>query len=369
LKSMRLLEYQAKGLFAEYGISVPAGALVKNEADLDGAVKKVGVPLVLKAQLPVGGRGKSGAIVKVMSEDELAPAYARLSALVVSGLPVREVLAEQFYPHEAEFYCSFFQNRSQRCFSLIVTKEGGIDVEDVKEKVVVDFGLGGPSEGDYDKAASGLSLGPEDSSSFKALLKSLFSLYQGVEGDLVEINPLAFTPGKGFAALDAKVIIDDNALFRHPELQKYVRKDSSEEDAEKYGFNFVSLDGDVAVVGNGAGLVLATLDMVSSKGLKPGCFLDLGGGASADRVLAALKLLSSQGNLKAYFVNVFGGITNGVAVAQGILQAKSQGILTRPLVLRLSGAGDVEARELLAKEGLKSFIDEQDALSAVGDWK
>jgi succinyl-CoA synthetase beta subunit len=366
---MRLLEYQAKELFREFGIAVPSGLLVRSADDLASTVEKVGVPLVLKAQLPVGGRGKAGAIVKVMEKEELLPAYEKLSTMTISGLAVKEVLAEEFLPHEREFYCSFFQNRSQRCFSLIVTKEGGIDVEEVKDREVVDFGLDGPSESDYDRAVSYFQLAEGDAADLKALLKALYSLYQGVEGDLIEINPLSFTPGRGFTALDAKVIVDDNALFRHPELQKFVRKDSSEEDADKYGFNFVSLDGDVAVVGNGAGLVLATLDMISSKGLKPGCFLDLGGGASSDRVLAALKLLSAQPNLRTIFINVFGGITNGVSVAEGIILAKSQGILTMPLVMRLSGAGDVEAREMLAKEGLKSFTDEQEALTAAGVWK
>jgi succinyl-CoA synthetase beta subunit len=366
---MRLLEYQAKEMFREYGIPVPSGFLVRSGADLVPAVEKVGIPLVLKAQLPVGGRGKAGAIVKVMEEEELMPAFEKLSSLVISGLQVKEVLAEEFFPHEKEFYCSFFQNRSQRCFSLIVTKQGGMDVEGVGDKEVVDFGLGGPTDSDYERAVSYFQLAEEDAVALKGLLKALYSLYQGSEGDLIEINPLAYTPGKGFAALDAKVIVDDNALFRHPELQRFVRKDSTEEDADKYGFNFVSLDGDVAVVGNGAGLVLATLDMISSKGLKPGCFLDLGGGASSDRVLAALKLLSAQPNLRAIFINVFGGITNGVSVAEGILLAKSQGILTRPLVMRLSGAGDAEAREMLQKEGLKSFLDEQEALSAAGAWK
>lgn len=366
---MRLLEYQAKELFREHGIAVPSGFLVRSGTDLEAAVEKVGIPIVLKAQLPVGGRGKAGAILKVMEKEELTPAYEKLSSLVISGLQVKEVLAEQFFPHEREFYCSFFQNRSQRCFSLIVTKEGGVDVEEVKDREVVDFGLDGPSDSDYERAVSYFHLSEEDAAALKGLLKALYSVYQGAEGDLIEINPLAFTPRQGFTALDAKVIVDDNALFRHPELQKFVIKDSSEEDAERCGFNFVLLDGDVAVVGNGAGLVLATLDMISSKGLKPGCFLDLGGGASSDRVLAALKLLSAQPNLRAIFINVFGGITNGVSVAEGIILAKSQGILTKPLVLRLSGAGDVEAREMLAKEGLKSFTEEQEALSAAGMWK
>ena len=140
---MRLLEYQAKSLFQGYGIRVPSGYLITSGADLEAAAAKVGIPLVLKAQLPVGGRGKAGAILKVMSKEELAPAYEKLSSLVVSGFPVRQVLAEEYFPHEKEFYCSFFQNRSQRCFSLIVTKEGGVEVEDVKDKNVMDFGLAG----------------------------------------------------------------------------------------------------------------------------------------------------------------------------------------------------------------------------------
>jgi succinyl-CoA synthetase beta subunit len=366
---MRLLEYQAKGLFVEYGIPVPEGTLINGREQLEAACEKVGIPLVLKAQLPVGGRGKAGAVAKVMTKEELVPAYERLTTLVISGLPVREVLAEQFYPHEKEFYCSFFQNRSKRGFSLIVTKEGGVDVEEVRDKFVADFGLEGPTFEDYAKAAGSLGLEANDAAAAVEILRSLYRLYEGVEGDLVEINPLAYTPGKGFAALDAKVIVDDNAIFRHPELQRFISRNSTEEDAEKYGFNFVPLEGDVAVVGNGAGLVLATLDMVSSKGLKPGCFLDLGGGASSERVLAALKLLGNQPNLRAYFINVFGGITNCVSVAQGIIDARKKGILAKPLVLRLSGAGEDEAREMLNREGVPSFISEQEALDAIGGWR
>lgn len=343
--------------------------MLTGEGQLPSALESVGLPMVLKAQLPLGGRGKAGAIVKVKDREELLPSYRQLSSTTISGLPVTEILAERFVPHDRELYCSYFQNRSLRGFSLIVAREGGVDVETVRDKFVADFFLEGPSPGQYEEAATYLGLEGQDRASFVSLLKSLYDLYQGVEGDLVEVNPLAYSPGTGFVALDAKVVVDDNALFRHPELKGLVRRDAVEEDAEKYGFNFVPLEGDVAVVGNGAGLVLATLDMVSSKGVKPGCFLDLGGGASAERVLAALKLLNSQPNLKAYFVNVFGGITNSVYVAQGILQAREQGILTKPLIMRLSGAGEEEAREMLAREGLRSYVDEQEALNALEEWR
>ncbi|MEM0286775.1 MAG: succinate--CoA ligase subunit beta [Nitrososphaerota archaeon] len=364
---MRLLEYQAKELFKKYGINVPNSLLINNVEELEGA-KNLGFPLVLKAQLPVGGRGKSGAIVKVKNESELKQAYLTLRNKTIQGLKVDKILAESFFNHTSEFYVSYFENRSDRCFSIIATAAGGIEVEEVKEKFVSNFGLEGPSDEQLNQAASYLGFNGVLKDRCVSLMKKLYKVFDESEAELVEINPLAVSEGD-FAALDAKIILDDNALFRRPELKPYLPEDVSVEEAEKFGFNFVPLDGDVAVVGNGAGLVLATLDMVSSIGLSPACFLDLGGGASPERVQSALEFLStSLPNMKILFINVFGGITNSVSVAQGFLEAKGRGFLNKPFFLRLSGAGEIEARELLRKNGINSFIDIEDALKALKEY-
>ena len=362
---MRLLEHQAKAVLARYGIRAPKGVLLKGEADLARA-EALGFPLVLKAQLPIGGRGKAGAVVKVGSREGLAGSYADLKGKVIQGLAVDEVLAESFFPHASELYVSYFENRGERCFSLIAAAAGGVEVEDVREKLVLNFGLEGPTASQYGGAAEYLKV-PADA--LTPLLRALYRAFEETEAELVEVNPLAVAGDGSLLALDAKVILDDNSLFRRGELKPYLPHDVSVEEAERYGFNFVPLPGKVAVVGNGAGLVLATLDMVSSLGRSPACFLDLGGGATPDRVLSALKFLSeSLPNMEVLFVNVFGGITNSVVVAEGFLEAKKRGYLSRPFFLRLSGAGDAEARELLKESGIDSFIDVEDALQALKRW-
>src|SRR5579884_442978 len=347
---MRLLEYQAKELMSKFGLKVPKGKVVSDYNEAERFARTIGYPVVLKAQLPIGGRGKAGLIVRVKEPEEMKASFEKLKEKVVSGYRVDKVLVEPF----------------------IASSSGGIDVEEVKDKYLANFGLDGPSEQQYSKAASYLKLTSKEREKFLSIAKKLYSLFDRSEAELVEVNPLAYVSDSNsndFVPLDAKIIIDDNALFRRPELKPYLATDISVEEAEKYGFNFVPLDGDVAVVGNGAGLVLATLDMVASKGLTPACFLDLGGGATPDRVLAALELLSKAlPNMKALFINVFGGITNSVSVAEGFLEAKRRGLLSKPFFIRLSGAGEQEARKLLEDNGIQSHIDVEDALDALSRW-
>jgi len=369
---MRLLEYQAKQLMSNFGLKVPKGKVVSNYDEAERFARTIGYPVVLKAQLPIGGRGKAGLIVRVKEPEEIKGSFEKLKEKVVSGYKVDKVLVEPFLEHDRELYISFSENRGDRCFTLITSSSGGVDVEEVKDKYFANFGLDGPSEQQYNKAASYLKLTSKEREKFLPTAKKLYSLFDRSEAELVEVNPLAYVSDSNsndFVPLDAKVIIDDNALFRRPELKPYLSSDISVEEAEKYGFNFVPLDGDVAVVGNGAGLVLATLDMVASRGLSPACFLDLGGGANPDRVLAALELLSKAlPNMKALFINVFGGITNSVSVAEGFLEAKRKGLLSKPFFIRLSGAGEQEARKLLEDNGIESHIDVEDALDALSRW-
>ena len=364
---MRLLEYQAKELFREYGIPVPDGSVART---LDGAkdlAGRLGYPVVLKAQVPVGGRGKAGAIKKVDGPEDLEREFKRIRSMKLGNYGVEEILVEKTVDIAQELYLSIFLDRSDRSAALIASHMGGIDVEEIGEKRIVRFPVGRLGDDHVSAVASYLSSKVDGLSAdeVSGLVRKLGDLYGGIEAELAEINPLALTRGGKLVALDAKVITDDNATFRHPELMKYERKSELERLAERHEFSFVPLDGDVVVVGNGAGLVLSTLDLVKMKGLKPACFLDLGGGAPPERVYAALEIVHEMPGIRLYFINIFGGITNCVAVAQGLLKAKDDGLIDKPMVIRLSGTGEDEAREMLNEKGIKTFTELEDALDAL----
>ncbi len=364
---MRLLEYQAKELFRDYGIPVPEGSVARTLEEAKDIAKGLGYPVVLKAQVPVGGRGKAGAIKKVDDPGELEMEFTRIRSMKLGNYGVEEILVEKTVDIAQELYLSIFLDRGERSAALIASHMGGIDVEEIGEKRIVRFPVGQLDDGHIGMVASYLSSSVNGLSrdEVSSLVRKLHDLYGGIEAELAEINPLALTGEGRLIALDAKVITDDNATFRHPELMKYERKSELERLAEKYEFSFVPLGGDVIVVGNGAGLVLSTLDLVKMKGLKPACFLDLGGGAPPERVYAALEIVHMMPGIRLYFINIFGGITNCVAVAQGLLKAKGDGLIDKPMVIRLSGTGEDEARDMLNKEGINTFTELEDALDAL----
>lgn len=363
-----MLEYQAKELLSRFGIPVPPGAVATNMSEAQSIAKEIGFPVVIKAQVPVGGRGKAGAIAKVSSPEDLRREFHVITSMRLGGYEVKEVLVEKAIEIWKELYVSFFLNRSARNTMLIVSGMGGVDVEELGEKRVFEFETGNLDEGAVKKAAEylcsylgGLCVKEE----LMVLIKSLHDVYERVECELVEVNPLAVTTNSQLLALDAKIITDDNALYRHPELLVYEKKSELERIAESHGFSFVEIGGDVAVIGNGAGLVLSTLDMVKLSGLNPACFLDLGGGAPPERVYAALKIVNRIEGVKLIFLNVFGGITNCVSVAEGLIKAKEDGLLNKPTVVRLTGTEEEKARSMLSKKGVTAYTRLEDALEAV----
>src|SRR5918994_2164187 len=361
---MRLLEYQGKELFDEFGIRVPRSYLAHTIHEAREGGNKLGYPLVIKSQLTVGGRGKAGAIVKCKTEAELEPKFNELLHKEVKGEFPRGILLEEMVDIKKELYLSLFLNRSKRCYSLISSAEGGIDIENAGRKVMVDVPIDGLSPQEAEETAAKLGLTGETIIPFVDFTTKLSKLVNEKEAELAEINPVAILQDGSLMALDAKVIIDDNAMFRHPELKKYEHVSELEKQAEASGFSLVELDGSIAIIGNGAGLVMSTLDMVSDAGGKAGSFLDFGGRATTETIYEALKVISGLRNIEAILVNLFGGIVKTNLVAQAILDAYNNGILRVPVFARISGAESEIAKEMLKGSYAKLYDTVEEAILA-----
>lgn len=362
---MRLLEYQGKELFKQVGINIPESILAQDMEGAKRAAEKLGYPFVLKSQLTVGGRGKAGAIQKCKDFSELEVKFNELVHKEVKGELPRGILLEKMVEIVKEIYLSVFLNRSKRCYSIIASSEGGIDIEQTENKIILDVSIEGVTEAQSNEIATKLGITEEHRTKFIQLLDDLFKVIIEKEAELAEINPLAIVSDGALVALDAKVIIDDNALFRHNDLQKYLYLTELEKQASDNGFSFVELDGNVAIIGNGAGLVMSTLDMVTDADGSAGSFLDFGGRATSETIYEALKVISRIPKIKAILVNLFGGIVRTDLVAQGILDAYKNGILKVPVYARISGAQSERAKDLLQGSEAKLFDTVEEAINAV----
>jgi succinyl-CoA synthetase beta subunit len=362
---MRLFEYQGKELFSKYGIPVPRSKLARNQSQVLSAVEEIGLPAVIKAQVLAGGRGKAGGVVVVRTKEEAEREAGRVLALKVGGEPTSALLVEEASEHSEEAYLSVSLDRGRREFMALASRSGGTEVESQAKGAMVEASV--PLEGLSDDAASSLStklgLTGTTAAEFRATLLKLERLSREEECELAEINPLAVQADGSLIALDSKVVLDDNALFRHPEFSKLAPEDPLEGEAAKFGFAFVRLDGNVAVVGNGAGLVLSTLDLLADAGGRAACFLDLGGGAQRDRVEAALRLVRGLPDARVILVNIFGGITRTTDVAEGLKDVLSEGPMA-PVCARISGAEEEEAHAMLSRSGISIFRTAQEAVLA-----
>ena len=361
---MRLLEYQGKELFDQYGIRIPRSHLAHTIEEATKGAKKLGYPLVLKSQLTVGGRGKAGAIAKCKSEADLAPQFNELLHKEVKGEFPRGILLEEMVNIKKEIYLSLFLNRGKRCYSLIASAEGGIDIENTGSKVVVDIPIDGLSPQVSEETAVRLGLTGETVVSFVDFTTKLSKLVNEKEAELAEINPVAILEEGSIMALDSKVIIDDNAMFRQPELKKYEHVSELEKQADVSGFSLVELDGNIAIIGNGAGLVMSTLDMVSDAGGRAGAFLDFGGRATTETIYEALKVISRINRVEAILVNLFGGIVRTNLVAQAILDAYNNNLINVPVFARISGAESEKAREMLHGSRAKLYNTVEEAIQS-----
>jgi succinyl-CoA synthetase beta subunit len=364
---MRLLEYQGKELFLQYQIPIPKSYLANSLREAKELSSKFEFPLILKSQVAAGGRGKAGAIVKCRTQGDVVAMFPELMNKEIKGELPRSILLEQGVHIEQELYISIFLNRGKRCYSLICSAQGGIEIEGVENKFIVDLPNSGLTQSLAREAASKLNLQGQTAESFENFAMNLSRLVFEKEAELAEINPAVVLENGSLMALDAKVIIDDNALFRHPELSKYQHMSESELQATKSGFSFVELDGNIAIIGNGAGLVMSTLDIVSDQGGKAGCFLDFGGSATAETIYDSLKVISKTKKIKAILINLFGGIVKTSMVAQGILRAYHEGIMEVPTFARITGAESESAKALLKNSNAKMYDSAEQAIRGMLD--
>ena len=361
---MRLLEYHAKELFKEFGIRIPPGISSKDIEKGRKDAEKLGFPFVIKIQVPVGGRGKAGGIQKCHNEDEFELKYPQILEMVIKGEKARAVLLEKMVEIKNELYLSIFLDRSKRCYTIIASADGGVEIESVKNQIIREVGLGKVEEDIARQVANEMGLEGKTANDLVEILQKLSKLTIEKEAELVEINPLAKLEDDSLIALDGKVVIDDNAIFRHKELEKYQEKSEIENKAEQSGFSLVELEGNIAVVGNGAGLVMSTLDMLSDNGGKPACFLDVGGSATTESVYEALVVISKMSKVKAILVNLYGGIVKTSTVASSFIKAYEENLIDLPVFARLKGAESETSKEMLKETKTKMFDSVEDAINA-----
>jgi succinyl-CoA synthetase beta subunit len=352
-----LFEYQGKQLFARYGIPVSPGEPAETVDDAVAAAERVGLPVVVKAQVQVGGRGKAGGIQLAESADEVRRHAGNILGMDIKGHVVERVWIEHASDIAEEYYASFTLDRSAKLHLGMLSRQGGVDIEAVAEedpdaiaRIHVDpvDGLDAAQCRAWVEAAG---LNPAATDGAVEVLTKLYEVYTDGDCDLVEVNPLILTPDGRVHALDAKVSLDDNAAFRHPEWQELEgleKRDPREREAAEKGLQYVGLDGDVGVIANGAGLAMATCDVVHEVGGKPANFLDIGGGANADVMANALEVINNDASVTSIFINIFGGITKGEEVAKGIVQALDRVDIGSPIVIRLDGTNAEQGREILA---------------------
>ncbi|MDI6771768.1 MAG: ADP-forming succinate--CoA ligase subunit beta [bacterium] len=357
---MKLHEYQAKEIFASYGIPIRKGAVIERPEQLDGL--EIPYPLVLKAQVLVGGRGKAGGIKMARTPDEAQESAAQILGMTIKGEAVRRLLVVEAAEIGAEYYLAFTVDRAARRLVAIASAAGGIDIEDVArttpEKIVkhhVD-----PTAGfhPYNAREMGraVGFGGKHLLQFAAIAHGLWRICAEMDAELAEINPLAMA-GDSLLAIDAKLIIDDNATFRHVGLPRNEELTELEAAAKSQDLSYVELDGDVAIIGNGAGLVMSTLDMIAHFGGRPANFLDVGGGATTENMAQAMSIVLRKSGVRALFVNIFGGITRCDDIARAIA-AQPPAV---PMVVRLTGTNEEEGRAILEDAGIHALTDPESA--------
>ncbi|MEW5866053.1 MAG: ADP-forming succinate--CoA ligase subunit beta [Bacillota bacterium] len=355
---MKLHEYQAKEIMRRYGIRTPRGEVATTALQACEIASRLGVPVAVKAQVHVGGRGKAGGIAVASSPEEAKFAASRILGMSIKGLTVTKVLVEEAVKAAREYYVGITIDRAKRSVVIMACGEGGVDIEEVASRTPEKIARTwvSPREGlqPWEARALALAAGFDRAAipSSGAYLASLFQLFVREDASLAEINPLMLTEDDKVIAADAKITVDDNALLRHPEYQALSEEDTDdplEKEAHRRHLTYVKLDGNIGVIGNGAGLVMATLDAISAEGGRAANFLDIGGGARADVVKNALELILMDVRVKAILINVFGGITRCDEVASGLLSAADSVGVKVPMVVRLAGTREEEGKALLRK--------------------
>lgn len=354
---MKLHEYQSKQIFAKYGIPIPKGHVAATASEARQIAEELGGRVVIKSQVLIGGRGKAGGIRLAKNAEEAEEIATQILSMEIKGLPVRKVLVDEAANIEQEIYLGITNDRAARKPVVMASVAGGVDIEEVARempekiiKVHIDPLLGFMDFQARDIAA-GIDLPRDYWRDFSVIANGLWNAYVASDATLAEINPLVITKDKRMIAIDGKMLIDDNALFRHTDLVEMRDLDTevpAETEARKYGLSFIKLDGNIGCMVNGAGLAMTTMDIIKLVGGEPANFLDIGGGASSEKVAAAFRIILSDANVKAVLLNIFGGITRADEVARGILGALKDVKTNVPMIVRLVGTNAEEGRKLLA---------------------
>jgi succinyl-CoA synthetase beta subunit len=371
---MKLLEYEAKEYFKKYGIPVPEGRMVEDSDHVHEYVKSLGKPVVLKVQVPVGGRGKAGGVEFAETPSKAASIAKKLLGMSIKGIKVNKLYVEEKINIINELYLGITIDRSKKKYVILVSSEGGTEIEEVASKtpdkvhrLYVDP-LVGLRDYHANYLASKLGFKEEMMMLLGSLLIKLYNLAIEMDAELTEINPLAEVED-GFIATDARLNVDNNALFRHQELKERLLYSNQEEEltkremeAQSLGLKYVELDGDIGIVGNGAGLTMATIDSIMIYGGKAANFLDLGGGVAFESIKKAIKFVLSDERVKVLFVNIVGGITRGDYIAEGIVKVLEEGV-KKPIVVRMIGTREEEGKNILKEQGIEAL----DSMEAAAD--
>jgi succinyl-CoA synthetase beta subunit len=369
---MDLLEYQGKQLFAQYGIPASPGRAVSKVEEAVEVADEIGYPVVVKAQVHVGGRGKAGGIKVATDAHEVRTHAATILGMDIKGHTVETLWIERASDIAEEYYASFTLDRSAKLHLGMLSARGGVDIEQVAEEEPGAIArlhvnpVDGLSEAAAREWVGRAKLNPAANDGAVEVLLKLYRAYVDGDADLVEINPLILTTDGRVHALDAKVTLDDNAAFRHDwsEYEATQQRDEREAAAHAKGLQYVGLDGYVGIIANGAGLAMSTVDIVSQVGGEPANFLDIGGGANAEVMANALEVINNDGSVKSIFINIFGGITKGDEVAHGIVQALGRVEIRSPIVIRLDGTNADEGRAILAAHESERFVSQPTMIDA-----
>jgi succinyl-CoA synthetase beta subunit len=371
---MKIHEYQAKAALKENGIPVPDGEVAARPEAAQEIAARIGGPVMVKAQVLVGGRGKAGGVKLAATPQEAAARAREILGMKIKGITVEKVLVARAVDIVSEFYLSLTIDRTARAVQCIASASGGMEIEEVAAKEpqkIVRFALdpvAGLVREMHFSALARAFPSPDLAEQAWSIAGGMYRLFAGSDCSLVEINPCALTPGGKLVAADAKVIFDDNALSKHPELERMRSPEeySDEEmDARANGLSYVGLDGTIGCIVNGAGLSMATMDLIKYFGGSPANFLDVGGSSNPEKVLNALRIILKNGKVAAVLINIFGGITRCDDIARGIIMAKDRLSIPVPLVIRLIGTNEKEGRAILSAAGIDAYDDLTPAVQGV----
>ena len=360
---MKLHEYQSKRVFAQYGVPIPHGEVASSPAEARAIAEKIGKPVVIKSQVLVGGRGKAGGIKLARTPDEAEEVAGNILGMDIKGLTVKKVLVDEAADIRSEIYLGAVLDRSARRVAIMASSEGGVEIEEVAsqtpEKIITVHvhPLLGMQGYQARQLAYGIGLPKEHISAFAKIAQSLYRAFVESDASLAEINPLVINGDNQLEAVDGKILLDDSALPRQKQMAAMRDPDEdspTETEARQAGLSYIDLDGEIGCMVNGAGLAMATMDIIKLYGGNPANFLDIGGGAGADKVLAALSIILRDARVKAVLINIFGGITRCDEVANGIVEAIDSLHVEVPIVVRMVGVNEDEGRQILAASNLPS---------------